>query len=677
MNTTKRSVTIDDLYNIAYIEDPRISPDGHYIAYVQRTVDRLENGYKTNIWIAPTDGKEPFQLTRGDKDFYPRWSPDGNTLAFVSSRKEEKPQIFLLPINMPGGEARQLTEHITGAFAPDWSPDGKQIAYLVRLNATERANEDSGEKFEKPQSKFELEQMIAQKKHEEKLRFEPRLMWRIPYREGTAFVDDRFTQIHIVDVEESSETEPRRLTDIDANYEPPKWALDGQSVYSSRPFDPLADEYAFQRKTLYKVNINDGTETQLTDKSHNDFLPTPSPDGNWIAYIRSMFATTDKLIKLALISTDEGDVTDLNIELDREPTDFKWAHDSSHLVATFGNWGDGEIYQISIPDGEVAKIISGRMEAEVLDISVDGGVTFVATTPTSPPELFWQPPGADEPLQLSDANTDFLNEVMIQETHEMIFTNPDGYEIQGWYILPVSYEEGKTYPLAFNIHGGPHAMWGPSAKTMFHEWQSHAARGYVVFYCNPRGSSGYGEKHKSDLHAAWGEVAYIDLMAGIEALLEKGFVDESRMAVTGGSYGGYMTGWIVGHTDRFVCAVPQRGVYNLSSFYGTSDIPFLITGEYDVEPWEDHDLLWKHSPLAYAHKVKTPTLIIHAENDFRVPIEQAEQFFAFIRRATDTPVEMWRYPRDGHELSRSGEPRHRVSRLTKMIDWFDKYCLTE
>ena len=339
--------------------------------------------------------------------------------------------------------------------------------------------------------------------------------------------------------------------------------------------------------------------------------------------------------------------------------------------------GDAEIYAIDSETDTFDKRIAGRMEATGMDVGPNGGIAYVATTPTSPPELFWQAAGADAPVQLTEANTKFLEEVIVQETHEMRYTTEDGQEIQAWYILPVGYEEGTRYPLAFNIHGGPHVMWGPSARSMFHEWQTHAARGYAVFYANPRGADGYGEDFMRALHANWGRVAYDDLMAGIETFLEMGIVDANRMAVTGGSYGGYMTGWIVGQTDRFAAAVSQRGVYNLSSFYGTADIPFLITGEYDVHPWEDgaQKLLWEHSPVAYAPHVKTPILLIHSENDFRVPIEQAEQFFAFIRRATDTPIELLRYPRDGHELSRSGEPLHRVSRLTAMLEWFDRYCM--
>jgi dipeptidyl aminopeptidase/acylaminoacyl peptidase len=270
-------------------------------------------------------------------------------------------------------------------------------------------------------------------------------------------------------------------------------------------------------------------------------------------------------------------------------------------------------------------------------------------------------------------NQEFLSGVFVHERHEIRYTPEGGQEIQGWYILPAHYEAGKTYPLALNIHGGPHVMWGASTQSIWHEMQFQAAQGYVVFYCNPRGAGGYGEAFQMALHAAWGDVAYTDIMAGVEMLIEKGFVDPTRMAITGGSYGGYMTAWIVGHTNRFVSAVSIRGVYNLLSFYGTSDVPLLITNEFDVEPWENPTLLWQHSPLAYAHQIKTPLLVIHSENDFRVPISDGEQLFAYVRRSGGT-VQMVRFPRDGHELSRSGEPEHRVSSLTHMIDWFNKYC---
>jgi dipeptidyl aminopeptidase/acylaminoacyl peptidase len=338
------------------------------------------------------------------------------------------------------------------------------------------------------------------------------------------------------------------------------------------------------------------------------------------------------------------------------------------------NEGDTPVLRFSVDDSSVETIATNLSASEELNVGPNGEITFTAGTPVNPGELYWLPAKSDTFTPITDFNRKFLDEVIVQETIEMRFANSQGQEIQGWYLLPVGYEEGKQYPLALNIHGGPHAMWSAGTRTMFHEWQLHSARGYAVFFCNPRGSDGYGESYLKALHGAWGDVAFDDVMAGVDAFLEKGFVDKSRMAVTGGSYGGYMTAWVVGHTDRFASAVTQRGVYNLTSFYGTSDVPSLISYEFDVEPWEDPELLWKHSPLAYAHKIKTPLLIIHSENDYRVPIEQGEQLFAFVRRSGGT-VEMWRYPRDGHELSRSGEPEHRASRLTKMVEWFDKHCM--
>ncbi len=671
----KRLIDIDDLYRIAYIEDVRVSPDGEWIAYVQAAPDRIENSYQRNIWLAPTDGGAPVQVTRSGKDTQPRWSPDGTRLAFTSARSD-KPQVYVLPVGAPGGEARCVTSQPYGASSPAWSPDGTRIAFLGRANADERAKEDSGEDEEPPADKFEAKQRKDRREHEEGQRWDPRPMARIPYREGTGYRDDRTAQVYVVTAAEGAEgddAKPRRLTDIDADHDELYWSPDGAALYTARTSDPELDEY-WRWSTLYRIRVEDGETERLTGEDFLDAAPLPSPDGAWIAYARTpVERMTESMPRLALLPAAGGDPRDLTLAFDRAIVGYRWAADSSALYFTADTDGNREIYRVSPEGGEIEKVVPGRMEVQSFDVGPDGGIALVAMTPTALPELFWQPRGADEPLQLTDANRKFLDEVTVQETHEIWFTGLDGTQLQGWYILPPEFEEGKQYPLAFNIHGGPHVMWGPSARSMWHEWQLHAARGYVVFYMNPRGADGYGQKFLSDLHAAWGDVAFDDLMAGVDEMLKLGFVDPDRMVVTGGSYGGYMTAWVVGHTDRFKAAVTQRGVYNLVSFYGTSDVPLLISNEYDVEPWEDPQLLWEHSPLAYAHRIKTPLLIIHSENDFRVPIEQGEQLFAFVRRSTDTPVKMLRYPRDGHELSRSGEPRHRVSRLTEMMGWFETY----
>jgi dipeptidyl aminopeptidase/acylaminoacyl peptidase len=337
------------------------------------------------------------------------------------------------------------------------------------------------------------------------------------------------------------------------------------------------------------------------------------------------------------------------------------------------NQGDIEIYRVTLATGEIENVISGTQHIEQFDIHETAGIAFTTSTAENPSELFWQASSIDTSIQMTKLNQKFLDSVIVQKMHELRWASPSGMEVQGWYLLPTDYEEGKQYPLALNIHGGPHVMWGPGMKSMWHEWQFHAARGYVVFFCNPRGADGYGEDFQMALHGKWGQVAMDDIIAGVDQLLDKGFVDANRMAVTGGSYGGYMTAWITAHSDRFIAAVAQRGVYNLLAFIGVSDIPSFIPTEFGVEPWDDPAFLWEHSPLAHAHKIKTPLLLIHSESDYRVPISEAEQLFAYVRRSGGT-VQLLRFPRDGHEMTRSGEPEHRVSNLTHIINWFDKYC---
>lgn len=675
MSDERRLITIEDVTRIRHVEDPRISPDGAWIAYVQMNANPMKKGYDRNIYLVSTSGGDPIQVTYGGKDTSPRWSPDSSRLAFVSARAE-KPQIYLLPIKHPG-EARALTSHENGAVAPAWSPDGERIAYLVSMNADERAAEDRDEAPEPPKDELEGKHRKERKQEDEKNRWDPRPMERIPYRQGTAYLDDRRTQIYVIPTAEGldeEEARPRRLTDMDANYATVEWSPDGKILYTIRPYDTEADE-PFRYFNVFMIDAESGIERRYEDGDHGYYSVLPSPDGKWLACHRRPRDQTDALTRLSLIPLEGGDVVDLNLELDRVIAFCEWTSENQIMVAVETE-GRHELHRLNPAARDYMPLVTAEQSLYNLHVGEDGSVAYVSRTTTRLDELFYMKPDS-EPQQMTQTNTEFMDEIRVLETHEIRYTNSSGYELQGWYILPPDYKEGEQYPLALNVHGGPHVMWSPSARAMWHEWQVHAAEGYVVFFCNPRGSDGYGEGHSTALHAAWGSVAMEDIMAGVDAMIEKGFVDPERMVVTGGSYGGYMTGWIIGHTERFKAAVAQRGVYNLTSFYGTSDIPILISAEFDAEPWEDPEKLWQHSPLAYAHKVTTPTLLIHSENDFRVPIEQAEQFFAWIRRATDTPVKMLRYPREGHELSRSGEPAHRISRLTEMMRWFDTYCQPE
>lgn len=668
MNEDKRPITAEDLISIVYVQEPAISPDGRHVAFVKVTPDPPERTYKRNIWVYSFDSADACQLTRGDKDTQPSWSPDGKMLAFASGRGDE-PQIFLLPTAGLGGEPRALTNMPNGAHSPAWSPDGNWIAFLSPMRADERENEDSNNRpSPPPQDKLERQHQKERRAEDERQRWDPHPMWRIPYRFGNKYLDERYDQIYVINVEEGNNAKPRRLTDIDADYSYPGWSADGDAIFASRTTRPQGDE-PWRTENVFRIDVATGGETALTDGEFNVYAPLPSPDGKWIACGRSLINITDIPTRLIVMAVDGSDVRIVNESIDREAIDWKWSPNNklAFVVETEGR----ALPCVYDPTTDESTLVhEGIYEIEQLDIGPDGTLAMTVSTPENPQELYTLRDGSFR--EATCFNHDLLSEVIVQELRELRFNSPNG-EVQGWYLLPVGYESGKKYPLALNIHGGPHRVWGFATKTMWHEWQFHAARGYAVFYCNHHGSGGYGEAFFRRLHAAWGPVAMDDIMAGVDTFLELGIADENRMAITGGSYGGYMTAWIIAHSDRFRSAVAQRGVYNMNSWMGTTCIPLLMSNEFDAEPWENHDAFWDNSPLKYAADITTPLLIIHAENDYGVPIEQAEQLFSWVRRATDTPVRMLRYPRDGHEMSRSGEPDHRVSRLLEMVDWFDTY----
>ena len=297
------------------------------------------------------------------------------------------------------------------------------------------------------------------------------------------------------------------------------------------------------------------------------------------------------------------------------------------------------------------------------------GLAYVVSAPDIPADLYVAGPEGEDERRCTEINAAFLSERWLSTPQEVRYTRPDGTQIQGWVMHPPGFSPQAQYPLAVEIHGGPHAMWG---NTFWHEFQVIAGRGYVVFFCNPRGSDGYGQAFRDASHARWGEADAGDILAGVTGLVKQGIIDEDRMAITGGSYGGYMTAWIIGHDKRFAAAVSQRGVYELVGFYGVTDIPLFIEAEFDAAPWEDVETLWRYSPLAYAEQIETPLLILHSDLDYRVPVSSGEQLFAALKRLK-REVAFVRYPREGHELSRSGEPVHRVDRIQRIVDWFDRH----
>lgn len=651
----QRLIIPEDLKHLKSLSQIAVSPDGAYAAYVRADIDLPNNATLRNIWLAPLDGGKPVQLTRSGKDSNPVWSPDGKHLAFVSARGG-KPQVYMLSLGFPGGEPRQLTNAANGATAPMFSPDGAMLAYLSPMSAAERAGEDapSAEKVEQP----------ADDK-----RFDPRIVRRIPYRVGTNYVGDRFQQVYVMLVDETSEAKPRRLTNIDEDYQQPRWSPDGQALYVSRAQDPAADE-PWRQGALYKIDVERGTETQILVEGFTCFAPLPSPDGQWLAFGRSPLELLSMSInRLAVMHLESGEIRDLNVTLDRGFSVAAWAGEM--LIFSAQNNGRCSIYSVSPQGGEPTPIVHDDLKAEQFDVTTTGRVVFAASSPTHPHELFVTESGGGW-RQLTQLHADFLADVEVAPFHYFTFSAEGGPQIDGWYLLPPDHQDGESHPLLLDIHGGPHVMWGAADDNMWLEFQSYAAMGYTVFFCNPRGSGGYGESFQKVLRGQWGPLAMDDIMAGVDTLIARGLVDESRMFVTGGSYGGYMTAWIAAHTDRFKAAVSVRGVYNLLSFFATSDIPSFVRDELGYLPLDNPQFLWDVSPLAHAHRITTPMLIMHSENDFRVPISEGEQLFGYLRRA-GVETEFVRYPREGHELTRAGEPEHRIDHIKRVTDWFSKY----
>jgi len=669
----KKLVTAEDLYELQFVEDPQLSPDGKRIAFVKMSLDKLTNKYKRSIWLTDLSTATPTtrQFTFGSKpDTSPRWSPDGKTLAFVSARND-KPQIYL--IDLTGGEARAITSMPNGATNPVWSSDGKRIAFNSRANAEERKREDSGKDDTPPSNELEAKHRTEIKEDKEKKKTDPRIITKLPYRTGTEYLDDRYTHIYVMDVPQNGEkVKPYRLTDGDYNFGEIAWTKKGDAIISTQSHDP--DYSPWEHTALIRLSVAAKRKPYhyITARGHDYFNPKVSPNGKWIASLRVIDqGSFGHTAHLALMPSTGAGAVDLTLSLDRSVEAYQWSADSKWLYFQAGDQGDTGIYRIGVNGGIPEKVVGGHRV--VLSFSVDDhrSLAFVACTPECPVDLYLSKGKSEK--RLTDFNKALLTEREVAKTVEIHYKARDGREIQGWYLKPIHFKKNRKYPMVVSMHGGPHVMWSPSTPSMWIEWQLHAARGYAVFYCNPRGADGYGDEFSTTIQNGWGEEPMHDILTGADRIVEMGFVDTKRMALTGGSYAGYMSAWIVGHDHRFACAWAQRGLYSLMSWYGTTDIPQLVEREFELMPFDDVKKSWQHSPLAFVREIKTPLAIEHQDQDYRCPVSDAEQLYTSLKRLRKTVV-FYRYPREGHEMSRSGEPHHRVDRLNRMMAWFDKYC---
>jgi dipeptidyl aminopeptidase/acylaminoacyl peptidase len=670
----KRRLTSEDLYKLVFISDPQISPDGKQIAFVRSHIDEKSKEYRSNIYVVPTGGGEPRQFTSGPKsDTAPRWSPDGSKLAFVSDRGNGR-QIYVMPLS--GGEAMQVTKMRYGAGNPVWSPDGTKIAFSASIDL-----EDKPEDYEKPLDAKEKEARDKKRKEE------PTLVTRLRVKADAAMGlirASRRNHIFVIDAEGKGPVVHVTPGEYDSGN--PVWSPCGKYIAftSNRMPDP---DYEPWFSDIWVVGAEGGEPRKVTKSEGPSGSPRWTPDGKFIIYGgHKMEHGGPTFSKLWKVPAQGGEPVCLTPDFDQSlggrcagdsklgggnngPT---LSPDGKNIFFLSSSHGRSSLYSVSVDGGMPELLLGGDREIYAFTVDDSGKtVAMAVSTPTAPGEVFSVNLETKEEKALTAVNRDLLDQVYVVSPETVPYKASDGLPEYGWIMKPVGFKEGVKYPAILEIHGGPHSMYGYG---FFFEFQLLCNRGYAVIYTNPRGSEGFGQEFVKAVNGHYGEMDYDDILTWTDAAIKHaGWIDEKRIGVTGGSYGGFMTNWIVGHTDRYAAAVTQRSISNWTSFHGVSDIGYtFIDRELLIDAFKDFVKAWKFSPIAYVENVKTPLLIIHSEQDMRCPIEQGEQFYVALKKLKKE-VEMVRFPGSNHELSRSGKPVLRVARLNQILRWFDKY----
>jgi dipeptidyl aminopeptidase/acylaminoacyl peptidase len=648
-----------DVYELTGVADPRLSPDGTTVAYVVGTVDKEANEYRGAIWLAAVGGSTPpRRFTSGEKaDADPRWSPDGAQLAFTSNRADKASQLYVMPV--AGGEPRKLTSLKEDVAQAVWSPDGARLAFVSRVRDAAYEEEDDKKR-------------------------PPRRLTRLQYKlDSVGWTADRPQHLFTVPADGSSE--PLQLTDGDYEDHSPSWSPDGSTIafISARHPDwdlEMVDD-------VYLVAATGGEPRRLTRGGGSTGGVSWAPDGAQLAIERYASVFDDpKHTMIALVDAATGELRSLTAALDRNCTTYPslreplW--DGDHVVFVVEDHGCTHVYRVAADGADVPRlVVGGERSVSGLDVAA-GRLVFTAGEATRLNELYdgGRVAGAGDPAaagrRLTQVGDGFAAGRELVPAERFTAVSTDGSEVDAWIMRPAGFEPGKKYPMLLNIHGGPYGQYG---EHFFDEFQVYCGAGYAVVFSNPRGSSGSTEAWARAIRGSgedgggWGSVDYDDCMAVTEEAVRRfDFVDGDRLGVIGGSYGGFMASWIVGHTDRFKAAVSERAVNNFDSQWGSSDFGWDFKGYTGSFLFEDVNGYLAMSPSTYAKDIRTPLLILHSEDDLRCPVEQAEHLFVTLR-LLKRPVELVRFPAESHELTRSGSPIHRVQRFEIIVEWFDRH----
>jgi len=653
-----RGITPEDYFAFEFISDPNISPDGKLVAYVVTKIDRAQNRRNSSIWMVTTDGsRAPWQFTTSPQNSNsPRWSPDGRSIAFLSSRPEstapatptaEQPRSQVWLLSMAGGEAKRITNLKNGVSLFRWSPDGTRLVVVSRIGPSDT-------------------QLQADTRAGSDVRHYKNSSYKF---NDTGWFDDRRTHLWVVDVKTGAAKPVTRGDDW--NDSDPQWSPDGKRIafVSNR----TGKEYDDNRNTdVWVINVDNDPEklTKISDHDESDNQPRWSPDGKTIAFTGEVHDRDHPKIWLAPSSGGTASVLAAN-NLDLIPGQLEWSEDGKSLYFETGVKGELHLFRVDVPTKAVAQVSAGARAVRNVDFNfASRKMVYLANDFKHLDDLYISDLDGKNERKLTNLNETLWKQIQFADVERFTYKSADDWDIDGFFVKPIGWRSGKKYPLVLSIHGGPAGQYGVD---WYHEFQVYAAKGYAVLFTNPRGSTGYGQKFERGIVNEWGGKDYIDVMNGLDAGLKKyPWIDQDRMGVTGGSYGGFMTNWIVGHTNRFKAAVTLRSVVNFISDEGTRDGAYGHTPDFGGDLFQKFELYWDRSPLKYASSVKTPTLILHSDNDFRVPIEQGEQWFRALKHFGVT-TEIVMFPRENHNLTRTGEPKHLVESLNWQLYWFDRF----
>lgn len=675
----KRLITETDLLTFVWIADPQTSPDGAQVAFTRVTVNEKSEEYETSVWLVPTSGADaPRRLTAGPRDSSPRWSADGARLAFVRAiEKDGKPepaQIFVL--NLGGGEGRPVTDLPKGAGAPAWSPDGTRLAFSSTTKPedleTEKPSDSGGEKPKKT---------------------DVRVITEAVYRSNGSGWDDPTRPPHIWITDVGAGMDIAKATPLTSGKyaeSSPVWAPDGSRIFfvSTRVDEPYYQE---PKSELFAVPAGGGSMQKVASINGTITSPRPSPDGRQLAFVGTLNGSPERSYDQSdlFVTSADGSGTPRNLTTtydfdiggsvggdQRAPRGGGgagpiWAADGQSVVIVSGEQGDANLLRFDVAGGKPSHVFKGAHTVQSYATSRDAS-TLVAlvSTQTEIGDLFVLNDAGSAPRQITRVNDDLFKTLRLSAPEEVWWTSVDGKRIQGWLLHPPDFDRTKKYPFVLEIHGGPHSAYG---NVFTHEFQWMAAKGYVVLFPNPRGSSNYGQEFGNIIQYRYPGDDYKDLMAGVDEVLKRGYIDEKRMGVTGGSGGGLLTNWTVTQTTRFAAAVSQRSIADWSGFWFTADFTLFTPSWFRKAPWEDPRDFQARSPLTHIAKVKTPLMLVDGDDDLRTPPAEGGEMMFRALKYLKVPTVMVRFPGETHELSRSGRPRHRIERLQHIVGWFDKW----